>query len=116
MDNSQIFIKIINRQIKSDILYQDHLITAFRDHKPKAPTHILLVPNEFIPSANDVSLKHQNMLGHLFLIATKLAKKEKIHHNGYRIIVNCNSHGGQEIYYLHMHLLGGKPLGPLLLE
>lgn len=114
MCKKTIFSKIIYREIPANILYQDELITAFRDINPKAPSHILLVPNQFIPTPNEVNQEHEKMLGRLFSIAVKIAKQEKIDKNGYRLIVNCNAHGGQEIYYLHMHLLGGKPLGPLL--
>jgi len=110
-----IISKIIRKEIPSDILYQDDLVTAFRDISPRAPTHILIVPNDLIPTINDIEEKDEITLGRLFTVAKKLAKQEKIAEDGYRLIVNCNTHGGQEVYHIHMHLLGGKPLGPLLM-
>ncbi|MEZ4680434.1 MAG: purine nucleoside phosphoramidase [Caldilineaceae bacterium] len=114
MAEETIFSKIIRREIPAEILYQDELVTAFRDINPQAPTHILIVPNKLIPTANDVSAEDEVALGRLFTVAAKLAEQEEIAANGYRLLVNCNRHGGQEVYHLHMHLLGGRPLGPML--
>ncbi|GFN46966.1 purine nucleoside phosphoramidase [Candidatus Regiella insecticola] len=114
MTEKTIFSKIIHRKIPADIVYQDDLVTAFRDIACKAPTHILIVPNELIPTLNDVTEKDEIMLGRMMLVATKIAKREGIAEDGYRLIVNCNRHAGQEVYHLHMHLLGGKSLGSLL--
>lgn len=114
MSEDTIFRKILKREISADILYQDELVTAFRDINPKAPSHILIIPNELIPTINDVTAEHEVTLGRLFIVAAQLAKQEGISDDGYRLIANCNLHGGQEIKHLHLHLLGGKPLGPLL--
>ncbi|MBE5252987.1 purine nucleoside phosphoramidase [Mixta mediterraneensis] len=114
MAEETIFSKIIRREIPADVVYQDDLVTAFRDISPKAPTHILIVPNVFIPTANDVIEAHEQALGRMFTAAAKIARAEGIDENGYRLIVNCNQHGGQEVYHIHMHLLGGAPLGPML--
>jgi histidine triad (HIT) family protein len=114
MTQETIFSKIIRREIPSDIVYQDDLVTAFRDTRPQAPTHILIVPNKLIPTANDVTPDDELALGRLFTVAAKLAQQEGVAENGYRLLVNCNRHGGQEVYHLHMHLLGGRPLGPML--
>jgi histidine triad (HIT) family protein len=114
MPEETIFSKIIRREIPADILYQDELVTAFRDINPQAPTHILIVPNKLIPTANDVSPEDEPVLGRLFTVAAKLAKEAGIAEDGYRLLVNCNRHGGQEVYHLHLHLLGGRPLGPML--
>ncbi|MBT9433472.1 purine nucleoside phosphoramidase [Candidatus Sodalis endolongispinus] len=114
MAEETIFSKIIRREIPADILYQDDLVTAFRDISPKAPSHILIVTNVLIPTANDVTADDEAALGRLFTVAAKIARQEGIDEDGYRLIVNCNRHGGQEVYHLHMHLLGGKPLGPLV--
>ncbi|MXP56314.1 HIT domain-containing protein [Pantoea sp. Mhis] len=114
MFKETIFSKIIRREILADIVYQDELITGFRDISPKAPIHILIVPNILIPTLNDVTIVHQQILGHMLIIASKIAYKEKISKNGYRLIINCNEHGAQEIYHLHIHLLGGQRLGPML--
>jgi histidine triad (HIT) family protein len=114
MAEETIFSKIIRREIPADVVYQDELVTAFRDISPKAPTHVLIVPNVLIPTANDVTEAHEHALGRLFTAAAKIARDEGIDENGYRLIVNCNKHGGQEVYHIHMHLLGGEPLGPML--
>lgn len=116
MAKETIFSKIINKEIPTDILYQDELVTAFRDINPRAPTHIVIIPNKLIPTVNDVNEQDEVALGRLFTVAKKLAKQEHIAEDGYRLIVNCNAHGGQEIFHIHMHLLGGKPLGPLLMD
>lgn len=114
MKKETIFSKIIDHKISANILYQDELVTAFHDINPKAPSHILIVTNLPIPTVNDVIAEHEAALGRLFTVAAKIAAQEGISEDGYRLIVNCNRHGGQEIYHLHMHLLGGKPLGPLV--
>lgn len=114
MAETTIFTKIINKEIPADIVYQDELVTAFRDISPKAPSHVLIIPNHQIPTVNDVTEADEALLGRLFTVAAKIAKDEGIAEDGYRLIMNCNAHGGQEVYHIHMHLLGGKPLGPML--
>lgn len=114
MTENSVFSRIINREIPSDILYQDELVTAFRDNNPQAPVHILIVSNEFISSINDVTPSHEKVMGRLFIAASIIARNEGIDKDGYRTIVNCNRDAGQEINHLHMHLLGGRYLGPLL--
>lgn len=107
MQDGLIFKKIINKKIPAHIVYQDHKVTAFKDIQPKAPVHILIVPNIFIATANEINKNNKYILAHMFYIAVKIAKKEKISKEGYKIMINCNKNGGQEINYLHMHLLGG---------
>ncbi|TKI07709.1 purine nucleoside phosphoramidase [Martelella alba] len=114
MAEETIFSKIIRREIPADIVYQDELVTAFRDISPKAPSHIVIVPNILIPTVNDVTATHEAALGRMFTAAAKIAEQEGIADDGFRLIVNCNRHGGQEVYHLHMHLLGGRALGPIL--
>lgn len=114
MVKETIFSKIIHREIPSDIIYQDDSVTAFRDISPQAPVHILIIPNKIIPTVNDIGEDDEKVLGHLFTVAAKLAKQEGIDESGYRLIMNCNKDGGQEVYHLHMHLLGGKQLGKLI--
>ncbi len=114
MAEETLFSKIIRREIPADVVYQDELVTAFRDIAPKAPTHILIVPNVLIPTANDVQEAHEQALGRMMTVAAKIARGEGIAEDGYRLIVNCNKNGGQEVYHIHMHLVGGKPLGPML--
>lgn len=114
MAEETIFSRIIRREIPSDIVYQDDLVTAFRDINPQAPVHVLIVPNKLIPTANDVTPEDEPMLGRMFTVAAKVAEQEGIAADGYRLLVNCNNHGGQEVYHLHMHILGGRKLGPML--
>ncbi|HDL5699911.1 TPA: HIT domain-containing protein [Mannheimia haemolytica] len=109
-----IFTKIINKEIPANIVYQDELVTAFRDIAPQAPTHILIIPNKFIPTVNHVSSEDELALGRLFTVAAKLAQEEGIAEEGYRLVMNCNKNGGQEVFHIHMHLLGGQKLGPLV--
>jgi histidine triad (HIT) family protein len=109
-----LFEKIVAREIPATIVFQDERVTAFRDIAPQAPVHVLIVPNKPIPTVNDVSDDDERTLGHMFVVARDLAKKEGISENGFRLIVNCNQHGGQVVYHLHMHLVGGAPLGPML--
>lgn len=109
-----IFSKIIAREVPSEIVYQDDRVTAFKDIKPIAPVHILIVPNHEIPTAADVTEADEAVLGHMFVVARKVAEEMGIAESGFRLIVNCKKDGGQEIYHLHMHLLGGRPLGPVL--
>lgn len=111
---STIFEQIIQGEIQADIVHQDDRVTAFRDISPKAPTHILIVPNKPIPTVNDIDQADEALVGHMFVVARDLARREGIADDGYRLLVNCNEHGGQEVFHLHMHLLGGRPLGPML--
>jgi len=110
-----IFSKIVNGEVETDIVYQDDLVTAFRDINPAASTHILIVPNKEIPTVNDLTDADEKVAGRMFIVAKKLAREEGVAEKGYRLIVNCNDHGGQEVYHLHMHLIGGRPLGPMIL-
>ncbi|AAO27049.1 Hypothetical HIT-like protein [Buchnera aphidicola str. Bp (Baizongia pistaciae)] len=108
-----IFQKIIKGIIPSKIIYQDKEITAFHDINPIAPIHILVVPNLLIKSLNEINENNKHILGNMLYISIKIAKKFKIDKNGYRLIINCNQHGRQEIQHLHLHLLGGKKLNKI---
>lgn len=109
-----IFEKIIAGEAPAKIVYQDDRVTAFHDIAPKAPVHILVVPNKPIPSAADVTPDDENMLGHMFIVARRVAEEMGIAQSGYRLIINCGHDGGQEVMHLHMHLVGGHRLGPML--
>jgi histidine triad (HIT) family protein len=109
-----LFERIVAGELPADIVYRDEEITAFRDIHPRAPVHILIVPNKSIPTVNDIADADATLVGRLLLVARDLARKLGIAENGYRLIVNCNAHGGQEIYHLHVHLVGGAPLGPMV--
>lgn len=114
MPEETIFRKIINKEIPSDMLYQDDYVTAFRDIAPQAKTHILIIPNKLIATANDIEIEDEVLVGKLYTVAKQIAKQEGIAESGYRLIMNCNNDGGQEVYHIHLHLLGGQPLGKLV--
>ncbi|MFZ0485458.1 MAG: HIT domain-containing protein [Arenicellales bacterium] len=114
MPEETIFSKIIRGEAQADVVYRDDRVTAFRDISPQAPTHVLIVPNKPLPTVNDVTEGDEADLGHLFVVAAKLAQEEGIAESGYRLIVNCNRDGGQVVFHLHMHLLGGRPLGRMV--
>jgi histidine triad (HIT) family protein len=109
-----LFERIVAGELPADIVYRDDRVTAFRDIHPRAPTHILIVPNKAIATVNDIGDGDEALIGHLFTVARDLAKREGIAADGFRLIMNCNAHGGQEVYHLHLHLVGGEPLGPML--
>ncbi len=97
----------------ADIVYQDELVTAFRDIHPVAPTHILVVPNKVIPTLNEMTEADESLAGRMILVARRLAASEGIAKDGYRLIINCNQHGRQHVYHLHLHLIGGRQLGAI---
>lgn len=112
---STIFDRIIKGELPADIVYRDELVTAFRDIHPLAPTHILIVPNKTIPTVNDLSPEDEATAGRMLLVAAKIAAQEGIAESGYRLIINCNHDGGQEVYHLHLHLLGGRRMGRMVM-
>jgi len=104
-----IFSKIIKREIPAEIVYETGNVLAFRDIKPQAPVHILIIPKIEIPKVSDIKGKeHAALLGEMFDAANKLAKDFGIDKNGFRLVFNCGNDGGQEVYHIHMHLLGGR--------
>ena len=111
---STIFSKIIAGDIPADIVFQDDQVTAFRDIEPQAPIHILIVPNKEIPTVNDIKIDDERLIGHMFTVAQQIALRDGFAEDGYRLLVNCNKNGGQEVFHLHMHLFAGKRLGPML--
>ncbi len=116
MSEPTLFTRIINREIPADIVFQDDRVTAFRDIQPQAPSHVLIIPNKPIPMVNDVTTDDEAVLGYLFIVARNIAEQEGIAEDGYRLIVNCGRHGGQEVDHLHMHLLGGRPMGRMVAQ
>ena len=103
-----IFCKIVRGEMPASIVYKDEAITAFLDIHPVASTHILLVPDKHISSVNEVQPEDEPVMGRLFTVAKKLAEQKGINSEGYRLIVNTGRHGGQVVYHLHMHLMGGQ--------
>jgi len=114
MSEDTIFSRIVRGEIPADIVYQDDLVTAFRDINPQAPTHVLVIPNKPIPTADDITEADEPLIGHMFTTAARIAREEGIDRDGYRLIINCRDHAGQEVYHLHLHLLGGRRLGRML--
>jgi histidine triad (HIT) family protein len=110
MSGQTIFQRIIDREIPADIVYEDALCLAFRDISPKAPTHVLLIPKKEIPSTNDLTEADQSLVGHLLLVVPKLAHQLGLT-GGYRVVINCGPDAGQAVPHLHLHVLGGRPLG-----
>ena len=103
-----IFCKIINKEIPSQLIYEDEKITAFNDINPQAPIHILLIPKEHFASLNDIPEEKKDLLNHLLLKARQIAQQEGIAKNGYRIVLNTEKDSGQEVFHIHFHLLGGR--------
>lgn len=108
--NNCIFCQIEKGEIKTDIVYQDKNVIAFKDMHPIAPVHILIVPREHIPSIDDLEDRHEKLAGQIILTAQKIARELKISENGYKLLFRVKRHGGQEVDHLHLHLLGGAPL------
>ncbi|HEX3848053.1 MAG TPA: histidine triad nucleotide-binding protein [Steroidobacteraceae bacterium] len=111
-----LFERIIAGELPATMLHRDSRVVAFLDIKPAAPVHILIVPVKPIPTSDDVTEEDEALIGHMFIVARDLARQHGIAKNGYRLIVNCNADGGQEVYHLHMHLLGGRKLGPMVVR
>jgi len=110
MSEKTIFKKIIDKEIPAEIVYEDDRCVAFRDIAPEAPVHVLLVPKQEIPSIDAITAADVELLGHLWLVIGKLAKKLNLE-SGYRVVANCGRDGGQFVDHLHFHLLGGRELG-----
>lgn len=108
MPSDCIFCRIIAGEVPSETVYQDDRVTAFRDIRPVAPVHILIVPNKHIASVNEAGEEDEAVLGRLLLTAKRLAAQEGIAESGYRLIINTGPHAGQVVFHLHLHLLGGQ--------
>ena len=106
--NDCIFCKIINKEIPSEIVYENEYVIAFKDINPKAPVHILIVPKKHIPTFNDITKDDFPIYNKIIEAVQKIAKDFNVAESGYRVLVNVNKEGGQVIYHLHVHLLGGK--------
>lgn len=111
MSEECIFCKIVKKQIPSTIVYEDEDILAFKDIHPVAPVHILIIPKKHIPTITDISEEDIDLIGKIHLVAGKIAKDAGIWDQGFRLVNNCRSDGGQVVYHLHFHLLGGKNMG-----
>ncbi len=111
---ASIFTKIINREIPAAIVFENDKVIAFKDINPQAPIHILVVPKKEIATINDIKEEDKELIGEVYLAIGKIAKDLEIAEEGYRVIANCNEYGGQEVFHIHFHLLGGEKLGSLV--
>ncbi len=107
MDNC-LFCKMASGEIKPDVIYEDDQVLAFRDINPQAPTHALVIPRRHISTLNDLQADDAALMGKLFLVAKNIAQQEGIAETGYRTLVNCNADGGQEVFHIHLHVMGGR--------
>ncbi|HSM82243.1 MAG TPA: histidine triad nucleotide-binding protein [Nodosilinea sp.] len=110
MSGDTIFGKIIRREIPANIVYEDDLCLAFTDVNPQAPTHILVIPKQPIPKLSDATPADKELLGHLLLTVKQVADQAGLTENGYRVVINTGTDGGQTVFHLHLHLLGGRSL------
>lgn len=111
MSQETIFTKIINREIPANIIYEDENTLAFEDINPQAPFHVLIIPKIAIPTINHINNDNAYLVGNLYVVAAKLAKEHNFSDDGYRVVMNCNDHGGQTVYHIHLHMLAGKQMG-----
>lgn len=105
-----LFSKIIRREIPADIVYEDDDVLAFRDIQPQAPVHVLFIPKRALATLNDLVVDDALLIGKLVLAAATFAKREGFADAGYRTVINCNPDGGQSVYHIHLHLLGGRQM------
>lgn len=108
-NDKTIFKKIIDKELPADVVHEDNLCMAFRDINPQAPVHVLVIPKREVPTLADVTEVDEPLLGHLLVVAAKVAKDLGLD-GGFRTVVNCGDDGGQEVHHLHIHLLGGRKM------
>ncbi len=106
-----LFCKMVSGEIQPDTVLETDDILAFRDINPQAPTHILIIPKKHISTLNDITVGDTEIMGKLFQVAKEIAAQEGLAEPGYRTVMNCNAHGGQAVYHIHLHLLGGRQMG-----
>jgi len=106
-----LFCKMVTREIKADIVFEDNDVLAFRDINPQAPLHVLIVPKQHISTLNDLQDADEALVGKLYLAAKKIAADNGVADEGYRTVMNCNEAAGQTVFHIHLHLLGGRQLG-----
>lgn len=105
-----LFMKIIEREIPADIVYETDEVLAFRDINPVAPVHVLIIPKVHIRTINDIQPDQEVLIGKLFSAARTIAAREGLSENGYRVVMNCGEQAGQSVFHIHLHLLGGRDL------
>jgi len=105
-----IFCKILKKELPCKMVYEDDLCIAFDDINPQAPVHVLIVPREHIPTMNDLKENHKELIGHLCMVVNRISEIKKIKDPGFRVVINCNQAGGQMVYHLHIHVMGGRQM------
>ncbi len=103
-----LFCKMVTGEITPDTVYEDEDVLAFRDINPQAPTHVLVVPKQHVATLNDLDKSNIHLVGKMMLAATAIAEQEGFAEQGYRTVMNCNADGGQTVFHIHLHLLGGR--------
>lgn len=111
MTDDCVFCKIAEKQIPAKVVYEDDLFLAFEDLDPKAPLHLLFIPKKHISTLNDISERDIDLAGRMLKAVSSVAVSKGIGETGYRVVINCNRDGGQEVFHLHFHLLGGRAFG-----
>jgi histidine triad (HIT) family protein len=106
-----LFCRIVNKEIPSRLVYEDEKVLAFEDIKPQAPAHILIIPKKHLASLKEADENDQNLLGYLLLTARKIAQDKGLAESGFRLVINSGPDSGQEVYHIHVHLLGGRRFG-----
>ena len=107
-NNDCLFCKIVEKKIPADIVYESEDIIAFKDIEPKAPIHCLIIPKKHISTINDINGSNSNIIGLMYEAAAQLARTLNVDKDGYRVVMNCNSNGGQTVYHIHLHFLAGR--------
>ena len=106
-----LFCKMTSGEIKPDIVFENDEVLAFRDVNPQAPLHVLVIPKIHVSTVNDLTPEHAGLVGNMYLAAQKIAADEGVAEPGYRLVMNCNPEAGQSVYHIHLHVLGGRPMG-----
>jgi histidine triad (HIT) family protein len=110
MTSDCLFCKIANRDIPANIVHEDEWVLAFEDVSPQAPVHNLIIPKKHISTINDIGPDDKTLIGHMVLTAQKLAAENSLTEPGYRLVMNCNQDGGQTVFHIHLHIMGGRQL------
>ena len=106
-----LFCRMVTKEIPATVVYEDDRALAFRDIRPVAPTHVLVIPKKHVETINDVTAADEADVGHLYVVAAQVAKAEGLTERGYRTVMNCNAEAGQTVFHLHLHVVGGHPMG-----
>jgi histidine triad (HIT) family protein len=106
-----VFCRIVSGQIPAQKLYEDELVVAFEDANPEAPVHFLVIPKEHVPTLDEATAEHSEVLSRMLLTAARVAREKRVSQNGYRQVINCRAEGGQVVFHLHLHVLGGRQMG-----